>query len=226
MGGTGSKGETQLKHWCLKLNTAVRNGSDLWLMMWRNQYRPVKGGCGCLNTERNSPPLCHSGAICTVQAQLLGGLWDIVLGSEQQDHGEASFQSVSLCGTMCFHCSIIVRYHPRIPFFSSWRWEVYDCKPSTRESLWQACNDIGVEACRAWIRDTRSYFPRCLARENVVYDVEEVLWPEPAHRCDAVEVDEWQSLLSEWLFFLLFFTIGAKQDFCFVFQNAFSYCEQ
>ncbi len=75
-------------------------------------------------------------------------------------------------------------------FFSSWRWKVYERQPYTRVNLLQAmglaCGDIGVEACQAWIRHARVFFPRCLARQNVACDVDEVLWPDPVRRHDAV----------------------------------------
>ncbi len=75
-------------------------------------------------------------------------------------------------------------------FFSSWRWKVYERQPYTRVNLLQtmglACGDIGVEACQAWIRHARGFFPRCLARQNVACDVDEVLWPDPVRRHDAV----------------------------------------
>lgn len=80
--------------------------------------------------------------------------------------------------------------NPIEEFFSSWRWKVYGRQPYTRVNLLQAmglaCGDIGVEACQAWIRHARGFFPRCLARQNVACDVDEVLWPDPVRRHDAV----------------------------------------
>ncbi len=80
--------------------------------------------------------------------------------------------------------------NPIEEFFSSWRWKVYERQPYTRVNLLQAmglaCGDIGVEACQAWIRHARVFFPRCLARQNVACDVDEVLWPDPVRRHDAV----------------------------------------
>ncbi len=53
--------------------------------------------------------------------------------------------------------------NPIEEFFSSWRWKVYECQPYTRVNLLQAmglaCGDIGVEACQAWIRHARVFFP-------------------------------------------------------------------
>ncbi|XP_051991322.1 uncharacterized protein LOC127650147 [Xyrauchen texanus] len=74
--------------------------------------------------------------------------------------------------------------------FFSWRWKVYERQPYTRVNLLQAmglaCGDIGVEACQAWIRHARGFLPHCLARQNVACDVDEVLWPDPVRRHDAV----------------------------------------
>ncbi|GAA6080202.1 uncharacterized protein LOC112435166 [Tachysurus ichikawai] len=48
-----------------------------------------------------------------------------------------------------------------------------------------ACDDIGVECCQGWIRHTRGFFSRCLGRENIACDVDDVLWPDPTRRRDA-----------------------------------------
>lgn len=76
--------------------------------------------------------------------------------------------------------------NPIEEFFSSWRWKVYDRQPYTRVNLLQAmdlaCGDIGEESCQGWIRHTRGFFPRCLRRDNIACDVDEVLWPDPAQR--------------------------------------------
>ena len=40
------------------------------------------------------------------------------------------------------------------------------------------CGDLAVDAFHGWIRYARRYFPRCLARENIACDVDEVLWPD------------------------------------------------
>ncbi|XP_049340786.1 uncharacterized protein LOC125804931 [Astyanax mexicanus] len=142
----------------------------------------------------------------------LSDLRDIVLGFQQQDHEQTEHPVyVIVWDNVSFHHAVQVRewftrnqeflnvflppyspfLNPTEEFFSAWRWKVYDRQPYTRENLLQAmelaCNDIGVDACQAWIRHTRSYYPRCLARENVAYDVDEVLWPDPAHRHDVIE---------------------------------------
>lgn len=79
--------------------------------------------------------------------------------------------------------------NPIEEFFSSWRWKVYDRQPYTRENLLRAmdlaCDDVAVEAFQGWVRHARSFFPRCLAMDNIACDVDEVLWPDPARRRDA-----------------------------------------
>uniref|UniRef100_A0A8C5EKC1 Sorting nexin C-terminal domain-containing protein n=1 Tax=Gouania willdenowi TaxID=441366 RepID=A0A8C5EKC1_GOUWI len=46
-----------------------------------------------------------------------------------------------------------------------------------------ACDDVGDYS--GWVRHARAFFPRCLARENIACDVDEVLWPDPTRRRDA-----------------------------------------
>ncbi|XP_077086252.1 uncharacterized protein LOC143738157 [Siphateles boraxobius] len=74
-------------------------------------------------------------------------------------------------------------------FFSAWRWKVYDRNPQTRISLLHAmedaCGDIAADAFDGWDRHARQYFRRCLARENIACDVDEVLWPDQNRREDA-----------------------------------------
>ncbi len=130
----------------------------------------------------------------------LNHMWDALLGQH----------SVVVWDNVSFHRALQVRewfnmnqgfinlflppYSPFLnpieEFFSSWRWKVYERQPYTRVNLLQAmglaCGDIGVEACQAWIRHARFFFPRCLARQNVACDVDEVLWPDPVRRHDAV----------------------------------------
>ncbi len=64
--------------------------------------------------------------------------------------------------------------NPIEEFFSAWRWKVYDRQPYARMALLQAmedaCGDIEVASVQGWIRHARSYFPWCLARENVSCD--------------------------------------------------------
>ncbi|XP_072554161.1 uncharacterized protein [Paramormyrops kingsleyae] len=79
--------------------------------------------------------------------------------------------------------------NPIEEFFSAWRWKVYDHQPHVREGLLQAmeeaCEEVDVGAIQGWIRHSRRFFPRCLAREDVACEVDEVLWPDPLRRHDA-----------------------------------------
>ncbi|KAL3975101.1 hypothetical protein ACER0C_001952 [Sarotherodon galilaeus] len=50
----------------------------------------------------------------------------------------------------------------------------------------EACLDISVDACQGWIRHARGFYPRCLAGANIACDVDEILWPDPDQRQDAV----------------------------------------
>ncbi|KAL3987640.1 hypothetical protein ACER0C_014755 [Sarotherodon galilaeus] len=81
--------------------------------------------------------------------------------------------------------------NPIEEFFSSWRWKVYDRQPYTRENLLRAmelaCVDIPAEAFQGWIRHSRAFFPRCLARDNIACNVDEVMWPDAAQRHDAAQ---------------------------------------
>lgn len=79
--------------------------------------------------------------------------------------------------------------NPIEEFFSTWRWKVYDRQPYARMPLLQAmeeaCGDIDAASVQGWMRHSRRFFPRCLARDNIACDVDEVLWPDPARRRDA-----------------------------------------
>lgn len=79
--------------------------------------------------------------------------------------------------------------NPIEEFFSAWRWKVYDHQPHTRMTLLAAmdaaCEDISADACRGWIRHSRRFFPRCIARQNICCDVDENLWPNRQDRHDA-----------------------------------------
>ena len=55
----------------------------------------------------------------------------------------------------------------------------------TLETEADTCGDIAVDAFHGWIRHARRYFPRCLARESIACDVDEVLWPDRNRREDA-----------------------------------------
>lgn len=53
------------------------------------------------------------------------------------------------------------------------------------QAMEEACDDIHADECQGWIRHARRFFPRCLARENIAADVDEVLWPDQDQRWDA-----------------------------------------
>ncbi len=55
-----------------------------------------------------------------------------------------------------------------------------------------ACDDITAESCRGWIRHSRRYFPRCIARDDIRCDVDETMWPDREERLD---VNEWFTVL-------------------------------
>lgn len=59
---------------------------------------------------------------------------------------------------------------------------MYDRRPHAQMTLLAAmdaaCDDITAESCRGWIRHSRRYFPRCIARDNIRCDVDENMWPD------------------------------------------------
>ena len=81
--------------------------------------------------------------------------------------------------------------NPIEEFFSAWRWKVYDRRPHAQMALLAAmdaaCDDITVESCRGWIRHSRRYFPRCLAKEDICCDVDENMWPDRQEHVDVQE---------------------------------------
>ncbi len=94
------------------------------------------------------------------------------------------------------HPTFLVQYlppyspflNPIEEFFSAWRWKVYDRQPFVRmplvQAMEEACDEIDVGAIQGWIRHSRRFFPRCLAREDIACDVDEALWPPGcAARC-------------------------------------------
>lgn len=62
--------------------------------------------------------------------------------------------------------------------------KVYDHQPRTQMTLLAAmeaaCEDITEDACRGWIRHSKSFFffPHCIASEDIRCDVDENLWPD------------------------------------------------
>ncbi|RXN25040.1 receptor-type tyrosine- phosphatase U-like protein [Labeo rohita] len=132
-------------------------------------------------------------------------LRDILLDRQQHHPGPAHHIYVIIWDNVRFHRTNQIRewfttnsnqflnvclppYSPFLnpieEFFSSWRWKVYDRQPYTRENLLRAmelaCVDIPVEAFQGWIRHSRAFLPRCLARDNIACDVDEVMWPDAA----------------------------------------------
>lgn len=64
--------------------------------------------------------------------------------------------------------------NPIEEFYSAWRWKVYDCQPHTQIILLTAMDaareDISAEG---WIRHSKSFHPRCIAREDICRDMDE-----------------------------------------------------
>ncbi|KAL2089378.1 hypothetical protein ACEWY4_014066 [Coilia grayii] len=111
---------------------------------------------------------------------------------------------------VCFHHSHLVRQwfaaHDRMlveylptysPFlnpieeiFSAWRWKVYDrhlhVQMALLEAMDAACDNITAESCRGWIRHSRRYVTRCIARD-ICCDVDESIWPDRQERLDVPE---------------------------------------
>ncbi len=139
-------------------------------------------------------------------------LKDILLDHQQHHPGPAHHIYVIIWDNVRFHRTNQIRewfttnsnhflnvclppYSPFLnpieEFFSSWRWKVYDRQPYTRENLLSAmelaCVDIPMEAFQGWIHHSRAFFPRCLARDNIACDVDEVMWPDAAQRHDAAQ---------------------------------------
>ncbi|XP_060756584.1 uncharacterized protein LOC132867621 [Neoarius graeffei] len=84
--------------------------------------------------------------------------------------------------------------NPIEEFFSAWRWRVYERHIGDQRSLLNAmdaaCDDITGDQCRGWLRHSRRFFPRCIARENIRCDVDENLWPNREQRMDGLEDEE------------------------------------
>lgn len=76
--------------------------------------------------------------------------------------------------------------HP-VELFSERLLKVHDRQPNDLVSLLQAmmCDDIHADASQEGIHHARPFSPRCLARENIVADVDEVSCPDQNMRQDA-----------------------------------------
>ncbi|KAK3561613.1 hypothetical protein QTP86_010689 [Hemibagrus guttatus] len=68
--------------------------------------------------------------------------------------------------------------NPIEEFFSAWRRKVYDLQPYVRipliQAMEEACDLIDAGSVQGWIRHSRRFFARCLAREDITCDVDEV----------------------------------------------------
>ncbi|XDV25490.1 hypothetical protein PO909_029406 [Leuciscus waleckii] len=84
--------------------------------------------------------------------------------------------------------------NPIEEFFSAWRWRVYEHQAQDQRALLHAmdaaCEDITGDQCRGWLRHSRRFFPRCIARENIRCDVDENLWPNREQRVDGQEDED------------------------------------
>ncbi|TWW73331.1 hypothetical protein D4764_15G0007250 [Takifugu flavidus] len=71
------------------------------------------------------------------------------------------------------------------PQKGSWCW-AYERQPFVCTPLVQAveepCGEIDMGAIQGWMRRSRHFFPRRLAREDGACDVDEALWADPAVR--------------------------------------------
>ncbi|XP_041118603.1 uncharacterized protein LOC121322555 [Polyodon spathula] len=138
----------------------------------------------------------------------LDTLHGILIPAEQKG-GPEQPRYVVICDNVSFHRAALVRNwfidHPQFivlylppyfpflnpieEFFSAWRWKVYDHHPLPCMPLLQAmedaCGEVDVGAFGGWIRHSRRFFPRCLARDNIACDVDGVLWPDQNRRRDA-----------------------------------------
>ncbi|XP_026213312.1 uncharacterized protein LOC113160317 isoform X1 [Anabas testudineus] len=131
---------------------------------------------------------------------------DLIPEEERGQSGDHLPTYVKVWDNVSFHHSNIIRqwfaaqnrmrmefispYSPFLnpieEFFSAWRWKVYDRQPHTQMTLLAAmdaaCDDITADACRGWIRHSKRFFPRCIAREDIRCDVDENLWPNIQER--------------------------------------------
>ncbi len=76
--------------------------------------------------------------------------------------------------------------NPIEELFFSWRWKVYDHQPHDQMSLMDAMNaaylDISAKDFQGWIRHARTFFPLCIALDDIRCDLDENLWPNAVHR--------------------------------------------
>ncbi len=81
-------------------------------------------------------------------------------------------------------------------------------------SQWmQHVDNIGSGSDSRLDRHAKGFFPRCLARDRIACDVDEVLWPDHAQRHDA-EADDSKTLLAIDLLHILFVTTFMCAGLC------------
>ncbi len=72
--------------------------------------------------------------------------------------------------------------------FSAWRWKVYDPQPlecaTLLRAMDEACDDIGVDQCQAWIRHVKRFLSKVHEHDDIHCDVDENLWPNDQDRLD------------------------------------------
>ena len=73
-------------------------------------------------------------------------------------------------------CTCPLTPHFAIPLRNSFQFSVG--KYMTANHVSSASNGRGMGSVQGWIRHARRYFPRCLAREDIACDVDEVMWPD------------------------------------------------
>lgn len=47
------------------------------------------------------------------------------------------------------------------------------------QAVEEPCGEIDVGVIQGWMRRSRRFSPRCLAREDGACDVDKALWPDP-----------------------------------------------
>ncbi len=52
------------------------------------------------------------------------------------------------------------------------------------QAMDEACDDISVDQCQAWIHHVKSFYSRCMNNDDVHWDVDENLWPNVQDRLD------------------------------------------
>lgn len=66
---------------------------------------------------------------------------------------------------------------------------MYDRNPYVQQTLLEAmvdtCGDVSVESIQGFLRHTRAFFPCCLARANIMCDVDEMALRRDDENADA-----------------------------------------